>query len=68
MPFTGEIQTDVSMDGRSIHAALEETTAFSGVGTAKVYPSYSGQWHTFAVKGNFDIRSISYTGRVSGIR
>ena len=68
MPFTGEIQTDVSMDGRSIHSSLEETTAFSGVGTAKVYPSYSGQWHTFAVKGNFDIRSISYTGRVSGIR
>ena len=68
MPFTGEIQTDVSMDGRSIHAALQETTAFSGVGTAKVYPSYSGQWHTFAVSGNFDIRSISYTGRVSGIR
>ncbi|MBK8113345.1 MAG: hypothetical protein IPK44_01855 [Candidatus Accumulibacter sp.] len=68
MPFTGEIQTDVSMDGRSIHSSLQEVTAFSGVGTAKVYPSYSGQWHTFAVSGNFDIRSISYTGRVSGIR
>jgi hypothetical protein len=68
LPFSGSIQTDVSMDGRSIHAALAETTAFTGVGTAKVYPSYSGQWHTFAVSGNFDIRSISYTGRVSGIR
>ncbi len=68
LPFSGSIQTDVSMDGRSIHAALQETTAFSSVGTAKVYPSYSGQWHTFAVSGNFDIRSISYTGRVSGIR
>ncbi len=68
LPFSGSIQTDVSMDGRSIHAALQETTAFTGVGTAKVYPSYSGQWHTFAVSGNFDIRSISYTGRVSGIR
>jgi hypothetical protein len=68
LPFSGSIQTDVSMDGRSIQAALQETTAFSGVGTAKVYPSYSGQWHTFAVSGNFDIRSISYTGRVSGIR
>jgi hypothetical protein len=68
VPFTGSIQTDVSMDGRSLHEALTEETAFSGVGTAKVYPSYSGQWHTFAVSGNFDIRSISYTGRVSGIR
>lgn len=68
LPFTGEIQTDVSMDGRSIHSSLVETTSFSGVGTARVYPSYSGQWHTFAIKGNFDIRSISYTGRVSGIR
>lgn len=68
LPFSGEIQTDVSMDGRSIHSSLQEITAFSGVGTAKVYPSYSGQWHTFAVSGNFDIRSISYTGRVSGIR
>ena len=68
VPFTGSIQTDVSMDGRSLHEALTEETSFAGVGIAKVYPSYSGQWHTISVKGLFDIRSISYTGRVSGIR
>lgn len=67
-PFTGNIEVDTSLDGRSIQASLHETDSFIGVGLATVYPENAGKWYTMSIGGEFDLRSIEFTGRVSGIR
>jgi len=67
-PFTGEIEVEASLDGRSVHAALTESKSFTGVGYANVYPSYAAKWFNFSITGEFDIRNLEFTGRISGRR
>lgn len=67
-PFTGTIVTDSSLDGRSIHAATHEEFTFVGVGYVEIHPTFAGRWSTISIHGEFDLRSIEFTGRVSGIR
>ena len=67
-PFTGTIQVDTSLDGRSIHSSLTQSEDFVGVGIVKLTPDYSGKWFIVTIIGKFDIRSIEFTGRPSGIR
>lgn len=67
-PFTGIIGVDASLDGRSIHSMFHEEETFVGVGLARVYPTHAGKWYTMSIGGEFDLRSIEFTGRVSGIR
>jgi len=67
-PFTGTIQIDTSLDGRSIHSSLTQSEDFVGVGIVKLTPDYSGKWFIVTIIGKFDIRSIEFTGRPAGIR
>jgi hypothetical protein len=67
-PFTGIIGVDASLDGRSIHSELHQEETFAGVGLARIYPTHAGKWYTMSIGGEFDLRSIEFTGRVSGIR
>ena len=67
-PFTGIIGIDASLDGRSIHSEFHEEETFVGVGLARIYPTRAGKWYTMSIGGEFDLRSIEFTGRVSGIR
>lgn len=67
-PFTGEIEVEASLDGRSVHAALTESKSFTGVGYAHVYPSYAAKWFNFSITGEFDLRNLEFTGRISGRR
>lgn len=67
-PFTGEIEVEASLDGRSVHAALTESKSFTGVGYANVYPSYAAKWFNFSITGEFDLRNLEFTGRISGRR
>lgn len=67
-PFTGEIEVEASLDGRSVHAALTESKSFSGVGYANMYPKYAAKWFNFSITGEFDIRNLEFTGRISGRR
>lgn len=67
-PFTGTIQVDTSLDGRSIHSSLTQSEDFVGVGIVKLTPDYSGRWFIVTIIGKFDIRSIEFTGRPAGIR
>ncbi len=67
-PFTGSIQIDVSLDGRSLHSALTTIDSFTEVGMAIVYPPYAGKWFTVSIKGEFDLRSFEFNGNPAGIR
>lgn len=67
-PFTGEIEVEASLDGRSVHASLTESQSFTGVGYANMYPSYAAKWFNFSITGEFDIRNLEFTGRISGRR
>lgn len=67
-PFTGIIGIDASLDGRSIHSEFHEEEIFAGVGLARLYPAHAGKWYTISLGGEFDLRSIEFTGRISGIR
>jgi hypothetical protein len=67
-PFTGDIQLDVSLDGRSVHQNLTQTASFVGMGSVSINPESSGKWFVIMIKGEFDIRSIEFTGRPAGIR
>ena len=42
-PFTGTIQVDTSLDGRSTHSSLTQSEDFVGVGIVKLTPDYLGQ-------------------------
>ena len=59
-PFTGTIQVDTSLDGRSIHSSLTQSEDFVGVGIVKLTPDYSGRWFIVTIIGKFDIRSIEF--------
>ena len=67
-PFTGIIGIDASLDSRSIHSEFHEEEIFAGVGLARLYPAHAGKWYTISLGGEFDLRSIEFTGRISGIR
>ena len=67
-PFTGTIILDTSLDGRSLHTALSQSSSFVGVGLVTVTPDYSGRWFVITIIGEFDLRSIEFTGRPAGIR
>jgi hypothetical protein len=67
-PFTGEIEVEASLDGRSVHASLTENKSYSSVGYANMYPAYAGTWFNISVTGEFDLRGLEFTGRISGRR
>lgn len=67
-PFTGEIEVEASLDGRSVHASLTESKSFTGVGYASMYPLYAARWFNFSITGEFDLRLLEFTGRISGRR
>lgn len=65
---TGFVETEVSLDGNAIGNELTETTAFNGVYSVIVYPSYSGKWFNITLKNIFDVVYMEFKGYTKGRR
>jgi len=65
---TGTLETETSLDGKTVELSLSTSYAFTGARVVKAPVSKTGKWHNIVFRGQYDLTYLQVNGYRAGRR